>query len=153
MVITCVVTTRYCLDFGLNLTENDTFMVTMVVTTCGFHLNMEMMCGYHLCGFHPPVVTPWLHTWVVTTRYCLDFGLHLNGNDIFCGNHGNHVVSTFEIMSCPPGNHMVSTWKPHSVHMETTWYVHRNHMVSTWKPCGVHVVTTSCPDGNHVLST
>ena len=40
---------------------------------------------------------------------------------------------------------MVSTWEPHGVHMETTWYVYRNHMVSTWKPCGVHVVTTLCP--------
>ena len=42
-------------------------------------------------------------------------------------------------------NQMLSTWKPHGVHMETTWYLHRNHMVSTWKPCGVHVVTTLCP--------
>ena len=89
---------------------------------------------------------------VVTTRYCLDFDLNLTGNDTFCGNHGNHVVSTFEIMPCPPGDHMVFTWKPYGVHMETAWYVHRNHMVSTWKPCGVHVVTTLCPDGNHMVS-
>lgn len=51
---------------------NDTFVVTTVVTTCGFHLDMEMTCGYHLCGFHPPVVStlPWLppscvyHAWL-----------------------------------------------------------------------------------------
>ena len=30
-------------------------------------------------------------------------------------SHGNHVVSTFESMCCPPGNHMLCTWKPHGI--------------------------------------
>ena len=41
-----------------------------------------------------------------------------------CGNPvvscRNHIVSTFETLSCPPGNQMVSTLKQHGVHMETT---------------------------------
>ena len=67
----------------------------------------------------------------------------------------NHKVSTFETLCCPPGNHIVSTWKPNGVHLETTrcphgnhiistWQqcsVHRNYMVSMWKPCGVHMET------------
>ena len=131
MVITCVVTTRYCLDFGLNLTGNDIFVVTMVVTTCGFHLDMEMIRGYHLwfpSSHGDSVVT----TCVVTIRYCLDFGLNLTGNDTFCGNHGNHVVSTFEIMLCPPESHMVCTWKPHGIYIETIWHPPGNHVVSMW---------------------
>ena len=63
-----------------------------------------------------------------------------------------HAIRWFKCKLKPPKNHMVSTWKPHGVHMETTWYLQRNHMVSTWKPCGVHVVTTLCPHWNHMMS-
>ena len=31
---------------------------------------------------------------VVTTKYCLDFGLNLTGNDTFCGSHGGDSVVT-----------------------------------------------------------
>ena len=36
-------------------------------------------------------------------------------------SHGNYVVSIFESMYCPPGNHMVSTWKLGGVHLDTIW--------------------------------
>ena len=112
------------------------FVETTVVTTHVFHLHMKAMHGIPPLWFPPSCGDSVVTMCVVTTRYCLDFGLNLTGNDTFCGNHGNHVVFTFKIMSCPPGNYMVSTWKPCGIHMETTWYLHRNHMVSTWKPCG-----------------
>ena len=49
---------------------------------------------------------------------------------------------------------MLSTWKPHVVHRETTWYPHGNQVLSTEKPCGVNVVTTLCPHvyKNHIVS-
>ena len=48
------------------------FVETTVVTTCGFHLHMEMMHGYHLCGFHPPVVTLWLPcVWLPLDIVCI----------------------------------------------------------------------------------
>ena len=48
---------------------------------------------------------------------------------------------------------MVSTWKPHGVHMETTCYPHANHVVSTWKPCGVNMVIMLCQHENNMVST
>ena len=82
--------------------------------------------------------------------------LHAELFFVFCG------------MLCPHRNHMVSMWKPCSVHMETMWCPHLkqsgvhletrycsqgNHMISTWKPCGVHLNSTWCPHGNHAVST
>ena len=111
---------------------------------------------------------------------------YLNNTWHPCGNPvvscRNHIVSTFETLCCPPGNHIVSTWKPNGVHLETTWCAHGNHIISTWQPCSVHrnymvsvwkpcdghmetmwfshrnyVVSifesTYCPPGNHMVST
>ena len=100
----CVVTIIYCLDFGLNLTGNDTFCGNFG----GYHLWFPPQHGNDV--WLPPLwFPPSCGDSMVTTRYCLNFGLNLTGNYTFCGNHGNHVVSTFGIMLCPPGNHMVST--------------------------------------------
>ena len=54
--------------------------------------------------------------------------------------HCVHMKTT----SCPHGNHMVFTWKPHVF----TWKPH----VSTWKPCGVHMEITWCSHGNNMVS-
>ena len=98
--------------------------------------------------------------------------LDWNGNDHIiptCGNNGEQWGTTM-------GNdHVVSMWKPCSVHMETMWcphlkpcgvhwkldsvymetmgYPHGNHVVSTWIAYGVLVETMLCPPGNHVVST
>ena len=51
-------------------------------------------------------------------------GVHMDTTWHPCGNPvvscRNHIVSTFETLCCPPGNQMVSTLKPHGVHMKTT---------------------------------
>ena len=65
----------------------------------------------------------------------------------------NHIVSTFETLCCPPGNHIVSNWKPNGVHLETTWCAHGNHIISTWQPCTVHrnyMVSVGKPCGGHM---
>ena len=113
-------------------------------------------------------------------------GVHMDTTWHPCGSPvvscRNHIVSTFETLCCPPGNHIVSTWKPNGVHLETTWCahgnhiiftwqpcsVHRNYMVSVWKPCGFHMEnmwfshgnyvvsifeSKNCPPGNHMVST
>ena len=65
-------------------------------------------------GFH--VVTSTTH------------GVHMDITWHPCGNPvvscRNHIVSTFETPCCPPGHHIVSTWKPNGVHLETTWCAH-----------------------------
>ena len=67
-------------------------------------------------GFH--VVTSTTH------------GVHMDTTWHPCGNPvvscRNHIVSTFETLCCPPGNQMVSTLKPHGVHMEP----HNIHMAT-----------------------
>ena len=61
-------------------------------------------------------------------------------------------------------NHMVSTWKPHGIYIETIWCPpgnhvvttlcpHSNHMVSIWKPYFVHIETMWFSYGNHMVST
>ena len=61
-------------------------------------------------------------------------------------------------------NHMVSTWKPHGIYIETIWCPpgnhvvttlcqHGNHMVSIWKPCFVNIETMWFLYGNHMVST
>ena len=113
-------------------------------------------------------------------------GVHMDTTWHPCGNPGvscrNHIVSTFETLCCPPGNHIVSTLKPNGVHLETTWCAHGNHIISTWQPCSVHrnymvfmwkpcgghmetmwfshgnyivsiFESTYCPPGNHIVST
>ena len=94
-------------------------------------------------GFH--VVTSTTH------------GVHMDTTWHPCGNPvvscRNHIVSTFEILCCPPGNHIVSTWKPNGVHLETTWCAHGNHIISTWQPCSVHrnyMVSVWKPYGGHM---
>ena len=67
--------------------------------------------------------------------------------------HGNNMVFTWKSCSVHIWIHVLSTWKPHVVHMETTCYPHGNQVVSTEKPCGVNVVTTLCPHvyKNHMV--
>ena len=65
-------------------------------------------------GFH--VVTSTTHGVHMDTTW------HPCGNPV--GSCRNHIVSTFETLCCPPGNHIVSTWKPNGVHLETTWCAH-----------------------------
>ena len=53
---------------------------------------------------------------------------------------------------CPHENHMLSTCKPCSVHLETMWCLHENNMLSTCKPHGVYVDTTWFLHGHHVVA-
>ena len=50
---------------------------------------------------------------------CFHLTVSHHGNDIIsiCGNH----VETTEVMYCPHGNHVVSTWKLHGVHLKIKW--------------------------------
>ena len=87
------------------------------------------------------------------------YGVHMDTTWHPCGNPvvscRNHIVSTFEILCCPPGNHIVSTRKPNSVHLETTWCAHGNHIISTWQPCSVHrnYIVSVWKHGNNVVFT
>ena len=84
--------------------------------------------------------------------------------DISWNKFKKHMVSTWkphgiyiETIQCPPGNHVVTTLCQHGNHMKAMFCPHRNNVIFTWKSYGVHiwniVVTTWKPHGVHMEST
>ena len=94
----------------------------------------QCICGYEAADGHVLRVHTKQGSQLASCRtvFCTGFhvvtstthGVHMDTTWHPCGNHvvscGNHIVSTSETMCCPPGNHIVSTWKPNGVHLETT---------------------------------
>ena len=50
------------------------------------------------------------------------------------------------------GNHIVSTWKPHGVYVDTTWFLHGHHVVSMWTQHSYHMDTTWFPGEHNVVT-
>ena len=75
-------------------------------------------------GFMQSCFLCWFPCGYLNNTWCpyMDTTWHPCGNPVVSCR--NHIVSTFETLCCPPGNHIVSTWKPNGVHLETTWCAH-----------------------------
>ena len=96
-----------------------------------YHVQSQLWCVLAHCfslsknttrkpvGFMQSCFCAGVHVVTSTTH-----GVHMDTTWHPCGNPAvscrNHIVYTFETLCCPPGNQMVSTMKPHGVHMETT---------------------------------
>ena len=102
----------------------------------------------------PPMEMTWkLHCFYLVVSH--------HGKDIISNNRNNkanfklHFKQVMETVWFPCGHHLVSMWRPLSLHMDTMvsmWFLCGHNMVimwtpcvSRWIPCGFHVNTTWFP--------
>ena len=121
--------------------ETMEFVVSRLVWSCTWG-NTWKPCGFHL------EITLFLPIEMMWKWHCFHLVVSHHGKDII-STHRNNMTNSKQVtetMWFPCEHHLVSTWTPCGLHMDTMCF----HVDTTWLQCGHHIISRWTPHGLHV---